>query len=261
MSDWVSEAGLKALPILVRCAQVRETITYGEIGKAIGIHHRQVGRAAGHIRDQILAPRDLPLLNALIVNADTRIPGDSYLPSGQRPAPGEAGVQEFERFRDNVFEFQHWDDLLVEIGLSPQPRSSKDYEKEAREYMAVAARTRGAKPEGDDHLALKRYVSNNPGAVGIKGSSTPHTEYVFLSGDKVDVAFNCGSKGWILVEVKIGARGELIKGIFQAIKYRALAHAQFETDASSILVAYTVPDDIAAYAAKHGIECRKIQPL
>jgi hypothetical protein len=62
--------------------------TYGEIALAIG---EQEGRTIapvslnlplGFIRDNICRKRGLPWLNALAVNAEAWLPGDSFLPTG-----------------------------------------------------------------------------------------------------------------------------------------------------------------------------------
>lgn len=55
---------------------------------------------------------------------------------------------------------------------------------------------------------------------------TGETEYAFLSADKIDVLFKSSSM-WIGVEVK-GVRSDdadLMRGIFQCVKYRALIEA------------------------------------
>jgi hypothetical protein len=80
-----SEAVFEHLKLL---AKRMRTESYGEIAKAIGIREsREVAPVAlrfplGFIRDSICRPRGLPLLNALAVNQETWLPGDSFLPKG-----------------------------------------------------------------------------------------------------------------------------------------------------------------------------------
>jgi hypothetical protein len=110
--------------------------------------------------------------------------------------------------------------------------------------------------EGEEHRTLKEYVARHPGILGLPASAKHHVEYLFPSGDEVDVAFDCAAAGWVVAEVKIGIRGELVKGIFQAIKYRALSEARHAKKTKAFLVAYSIPKDIADQAKKHKIETR-----
>lgn len=73
---------------LRRAASDMRTATYGEIAQAIGLDEsRQIAPVSlnhplAFIRDEICRRRGLPWLNALAVNAETRLPGDSFLPQG-----------------------------------------------------------------------------------------------------------------------------------------------------------------------------------
>ncbi len=57
----------KAWPILTKVAEQTSTITYGEIGQQLGIHHRAVKFVLSEIQDYCLSEK-LPPLTALIVN-------------------------------------------------------------------------------------------------------------------------------------------------------------------------------------------------
>jgi len=74
---------------LVKAAGDLRTVTYGELGDAAGIHHRHVRTRVGYIRDAVCRPRGLPWLSVLAVNAKTRRPGDSFLPSGAETDPDD----------------------------------------------------------------------------------------------------------------------------------------------------------------------------
>lgn len=62
--------------------------TYGEIAAAISknegrrINPRTLNKPLGFIRDRVCRKNSLPWINALAVNAQTRLPGDSFLPKG-----------------------------------------------------------------------------------------------------------------------------------------------------------------------------------
>ncbi len=109
----------RALPHLVYYAHLEETITYGELGRRIGIHHRPVRFLLGYIRDEICLKRDLPLLNVIVVKQDTGLPGESFLPEGTSHLTDEEYRRMFEELRDQVFAYARWDALLRDLGLTP----------------------------------------------------------------------------------------------------------------------------------------------
>ena len=75
---------LKAYVAYKRLKELHEnkkTITYGELGEMIDTHYRQVGGVAGKIQDMFVEYNKehnskVPPLNALIVNKQTKRPGD-----------------------------------------------------------------------------------------------------------------------------------------------------------------------------------------
>lgn len=68
---------------LKRCASEMRTVTYGEIAEKFSMGKGQAVRyPLGYIRDDVCRARGLPWLNALVVNAETWRPGDSFLPAG-----------------------------------------------------------------------------------------------------------------------------------------------------------------------------------
>ncbi|MGB8227429.1 MAG: hypothetical protein WCE45_11290, partial [Sedimentisphaerales bacterium] len=113
------ERALEALPYLVHYAQLRKTVTYKEISGKIGVHHRPSRCFLEYIRDQICIPKKLPLINAIVVNGTTRLPGKSFLPQGTNSLSKEEYKQKFEDLRDEIFAYKKWDLLLKELGLTP----------------------------------------------------------------------------------------------------------------------------------------------
>ena len=109
----------RALPHLVYYAHLQETITYGELGRRIGIHHRPVRFLLGYIRDEICIRRELPLLNVIVVNKYTELPGESFLREGTIHLTNEEYRRRFEELRDEVFAYVGWDTLLIDLGLTP----------------------------------------------------------------------------------------------------------------------------------------------
>ena len=105
---------------------------------------------------------------------------------------------------------------------------------------------------------LKEHVARNPTEIGLQPTKQGEQEYPFVSGDKCDVVFDLDQNGYAVVEIKNGERGELVRGIYQAIKYRALMVAEKghgeNYPVSAYLVAYDIPNDIAALARRFGIQ-------
>ena len=85
---------------------------------------------------------------------------------------------------------------------------------------------RGVEGESQFHLNLKNYIHSNPDAVGLPKNTTGETEYYLPSGDRVDVLFKL-EKEWAAVEVKsrISDTSDLVRGLFQCVKYRAVIEA------------------------------------
>ena len=77
-----SEIAAGAFQILAKISAESSTITYGELGKRIGIHHRPVPGALGVIWDWCDG-REYPPLNALVVNKKTGMPGGAFAPGGR----------------------------------------------------------------------------------------------------------------------------------------------------------------------------------
>src|SRR5262249_42647441 len=64
-----------------QCAKDMRTVKYKEVADEVGLTAIGMAYPLGYIRDHICRNRRLPWLNAIVVNSDTRRPGDSFLPS------------------------------------------------------------------------------------------------------------------------------------------------------------------------------------
>jgi len=137
---WAVKTAVAMLPLLVRCAKRGQTVTYGELDREIvrrglghHVHAAAYGHAAGAVGDALVETEEewgtqIPPLNALVVNAQTGIPGsgcDWYLLHVLRRP--QRGITEHQRralaeaVREMVFNFDRWDELLTEYGLRPIP--------------------------------------------------------------------------------------------------------------------------------------------
>jgi putative restriction endonuclease len=77
--DQYERAG-RAWPILVRCAKNHETITYGELGAKLNVHHRTCRFFLAIIQDYNME-HNLPALTSLVLRKDTGKPGEGYIAS------------------------------------------------------------------------------------------------------------------------------------------------------------------------------------
>jgi len=261
-TEKIREYGYQLLPFLVQAARKRELHSYGDYAEKIGAHHRVLNHVLGFIRDEVCIPRQLPLINAIAVNAETGLPGESWLPEGTSHLTPEEYNHQFEKFRDDVFAYQGWEALLKDLGLQPIELTPDDLDARGRAYTEVLER-RGGSGEGEGHLKLKEYVAVNPQAIGLAPAQPAQVEYLFIAGDRADLVFYSGENEWAVVEIKNGESGELIKGVYQLVKYRALLQAEkghgspIRVDA--VLVAYDIPSNVTMFAAKMGIRCRIIR--
>jgi putative restriction endonuclease len=67
-----------AWPILTECASTGQTITYGQLGERLNVHHRAIRFILGVIQDYCLN-NELPPLTILVLNQNTGLPGDGFI--------------------------------------------------------------------------------------------------------------------------------------------------------------------------------------
>lgn len=260
-TELIKEYGDRLLPYLVQAAKTLKTPTYRELADKIGVHHRVMNRILAYIRDDICIQRGLPLITCIVVSQATGLPGDEWLPQGTSHLTSEEYRQEFERFRDQVFAYKGWDSLLKELDMTPLEPTVESLDERGRTYSEYIERTGSG--EGEDHRKLKEFVAAHPEAIGLAAESAAQMEYLFIAGDRADIIFGTGLDTWAVVEIKNGEIGELVKGVYQAIKYLALLQAEkghgLSVQVDAFLVAYEIPADISLFAAKFGIRCRIIR--
>ncbi len=261
-TELIKEYGYRLLPFLVEAARTRKIHTYGEMAAKIDVHHRVLNNVLGFIRDEICIPNKLPFINAIVINADTRLPGDSWLPEGTSHLSADEYKHEFEKFRDEVFAYPDWEVLLNKLGLQPVEPTPEDLDQRGLAYTEFLER-RGGGGEAEGHLQLKEYIAAHPQEIGLNPAGLAQKEFLFIAGDRADILFNLGVDGWAVVEIKNGDVGELVKGVYQLVKYRALLQAQ-EGHGSpilvhTVLVAYEIPSEISMFASKFGIRCRIVK--
>jgi len=77
--------------------------------------------------------------------------------------------------------------------------------------------------ESEAHRLLKLYIAERPQLLGLSVDARASVEHSFLTGDRVDVMFGNHDPQRSVVEVEVEGEQNLVIGVHQAIKYRALA--------------------------------------
>ena len=219
-----------ALPLLVRQAEAGAPVFYFDLAEELGMPNpRNLNYVLGSIGQSLERlskawKSKVPPIQCLVVKMSTGLPGEGIgwflvkkedfatLPLRQKRAIVEAELQ-------GVFAYPRWKEVLKALELKPT----------TSDFTSLVSKASGGfgGGESDDHKALKAYVAQNPKVIGL-GANTPcgTNEFPLPSGDTLDVSFN-GNKVWVAAEVKSSksAEGDIVRGLFQCIKYRAVMEA------------------------------------
>lgn len=263
-SDQIKSYAYKALPYLVRSAQMRQTVTYGELAEYLQVHpHHQLSHILRYIRGEICAVYNSPGITSIVISKNTDRPGDGFFVESLDGLSEDQILLKYEQFRDEAFMYTGWDDLLLSLGLKPISASGHDLDQEAKEYNHFIERTGGrSSGEQSRHHKLKEFIAAHPQMIGISALKKPVMENEFLSGDRCDILVELFDQCAAIIEIKVDQRGELVKGIYQLVKYGALLEAERghgqPYPVELHLVAYTIPSDISDFAKKFAITCHCI---
>jgi hypothetical protein len=246
-----------ALPLLVAQARARNTITYGQLARELNMpNHRNLNYVLGAIGREIKElgrewKEEIPPLNCIVINKHDRLPQrgiEFYMPPEEFERLSQTRQQEIlHHLYQDIWDYQRWDEVLLHFDLEPLiPAKSKHLQE-----ISKKAKYGRAGGEGEDHRRLKEYIRANPSALRLPKSLDGRTEHCFPSSDEIDVMFD-GGPTWIGVEVK-GARSDsadIMRGIFQCVKYKALIeatqrYAQVEIDCRVLLaLGSTLPKEL-----------------
>lgn len=226
------ERARKAFPILVRQAQAEETIYYSDLADELGMSNpRNLNHVLGAIGKAIQElgirwKERIPPLQCLVVNKNTGLPGEGigWFVSELKDFKHRTREQRKRIIRielTNVFHYRNWDKVLDAFGLKPLATDS------VTTKLIAKARVGGGVGECEDHRRLKHYVANNPAAIGLSEFEKGETEYCFPSADRIDIVFRNHVRR-VGVEVKgpSSSDDDLVRGLFQAVKYLALCEAE-----------------------------------
>jgi hypothetical protein len=231
-SDLYIERAREAFPLLVRQARAEETVAYSDLADEMNMPNpRNLNYVLGSIGKAIkeLAVEwgeEIPPLQCLVVNKSTGLPGEGveWFITGLKGRTPEERKQILDIELFKVYSYPKWDKVLSAFGLKDIKNSPE------LENSIEKARHWGGAGEGEDHRKLKHYVADNPSVIGLRGFERVETEFCFPSNDKIDVLFS-SEDSWVGVEVKgpSSSREDIIRGIFQAVKYAAVGEAYLKS--------------------------------
>lgn len=238
-----------AIPILIRWAQSGVTTnTYADLIHEMGMaRFSGIGYVLGFVEDVLSKLREethqqVPTLNAL-VKGKNGLPSDgfSYVYSDYDNYPDDVKRALVNELNNKAIRYESWGIVLQLLNLKPSTiNSTKD------EAIIRSGKNYGAGGEGEKHKALKEFIYLHPESIGIKNAKTDgrKTEYILLSGDRLDVYFETEDGERIAVEVKsaISPDDDILRGIYQCVKYKAVldaeckAHGKFSSNRSVLVI-------------------------
>ena len=211
------------------------------------VHHRVIGRVVGGMMDEIWARyQQVPPINLLVVNQVTDVPGynagyyaDTWFNKkegwydGASTANREAAIVQLWK---DARSFQGWDTISGIYASDISMESHWKKESGGNELDGKVRRQNGGGPaESQEHRNLKYFIAANPDLCGApQANSRGVVEYRFRSGDEADVRFS-GRHAVRVIEVKsrISNEKDMVRGIYQCIKYQCLAVAEECVDGTS----------------------------
>lgn len=252
----------RVLPVLVRQARASEPIEYGVVASEIGVNGaRNMGYPLGCVGNTLIELGErwgehIPPIQFVVVNKEDGLPGEGVTHFAPDPTRFARATKAEKRvivreILHEVFVYSRWDRVLAELSLAPLPLI-------AMPEPGNTTRRRGG-GEGREHRALKMFVSKHPEIVGA-GATAGQVEADLRSADVIDVIFR-GRRRTVAVEVK-GPKSDLndiIRGVFQCVKYRTLLEAEAKVagrrlDVEAVLVlGGPLPSDARSVANTLGI--------
>lgn len=228
------EWALQTIPVLVRWAQGAWDVPhyYSDLAQTVGFgSHRMGGRVLEEVNNILkeLNP-EIPTPNALVQNQTTKLPGLGFntVKNGYEKLSVEEKVISTRLYNQKAHQYD-WNWVLKALKLKP----AKILDNEQLRQTKLAQNGFGG-GEGEEHKTLKDYIYNNPEDkeleilnINEKKITKKEIEHELLSGDKLDVYFET-NKCHYAIEVKPSTSPDtdILRGIFQCIKYKAVMDAE-----------------------------------
>lgn len=274
---------------LIAVALDGDTVTYGDIKAMLEteedfstVFATRIGFVAGTLmhRLQDVDPK-APLINVLVVNQIDRQPSKgagSFMAERfgvpklakddakqKHPALWE---EHYERAASEVYAYKEKDwaklfkkafgtDLNLAAIADERDERMKGAEQDGLDYNN---RRYGKGGEGPEHAALRKWVTDNPGAIKKAFSKArTDTEVDLFSGDRVDSVYYCEDRTVVLeVKSRISNEIDMRRGVYQCIKYRAVKAAMDVRD-NPVVEAYLVTETEVSGEIKGLLKLHKIK--
>jgi hypothetical protein len=226
------------LPILVRQARAGETIFYSDLAKEVGMPNpRNLNFVLGAIGNAIITLEKrlqigkIPLINCIVINQTNHLPGDGinfFISRVNFEKLTKCQKKEaLNRLLAEIYSYPNWERVLLELNLKP---IKIDF---ARKFKPMIDRnkTRKSSGESQQHIDFKEFLALHPETLGVKSNVKVEVEYLFPSLDAIDIRFETKSE-IIGIEVKssISDLADILRGLFQCVKYLALLTAEQKVD-------------------------------
>lgn len=247
-SKWRSQVIPDALPILIKWAQQGDPLTYSKLAQELHDHYGHdikprkdiYGAVAGGVAQAIQWLSEqwqepIPPLHAIVINKHTKHPGEGAITISPSYFIGKKLDTEDERrahlreAMEDVFTYPDWKRVARALGATMLPVDTGMRTKDDPECVIPLPKVQeGGHPESDEHQALKRWVAAHPEELAGYGNyPTGCNEKLLSSGDRLDVYFDNDAQR-LAVEVKTSkcSEDELQRGVYQAVKYRAILRAE-----------------------------------
>lgn len=223
------EWALKMIPVLVRWAQGAwdKPHYYSDLTATVGHKTNQIGKVMRAIQDiiddlQKKSGKKIPTLNCLVSSKSSDLPSDGFDYVIKNYSKLSHDSQKGEVRKLNLLAHLYdWEWVLNSLGLQPAKIFSSD------DLSKLKSSNHGFGGEGKEHKSIKEFICSHPESIGLKKVISAKTEYDLLSGDKLDVYFECRGNKHIAIEVKPSSSPEydITRGIFQCVKYQAIMDA------------------------------------
>jgi hypothetical protein len=248
LTPWRAQVTPRVLPILIKMARRGENLTYTDLAAALHKHYGLTPKARktlyGHPVGVVgFALQDLgrkwreriPPINVLVVTKSTGLPGIGadeivryfFRGKSRRDFSSRDRKAMMEEATQAVWNYgNRW--VAVAEALCVDLLKVRGGRRDEEESLDLPPTPNAYGPESKEHKALKQWVSLHPEIfrdIGRFGNG--ENEYLLRSGDRPDVHFDNGSQR-LAVEVKTGFAPyeELVRGVFQVIKYRSVLRAE-----------------------------------
>ena len=217
------------IPVLIRWAKSGKTdMTYGDLSLAVvGRKQYRLGHQLGQVHnviDELQAQSGvkIPTLNTLVKNRKG-FPSSGFhvvYPSYNKLSDDEKRVF-IEGLDSKAIKFKRWDWVLDQLGLEPVKLITEE------ELHSKTSEMSGSGSEGKSHKRLTKFILEHPESIGLKDVVYKTDEFVLPSGDRIDVYFVRKNGDWVAVEVKpkSSPNEDMMRGIFQCVKYKAVMEA------------------------------------